>query len=109
MTGHFVSLVFIMLVVGAGVINYFTLGDKQSVENGLLWRCIMLGVLMTFLVPFILSVLGSTLIVGSEGNPANFLNYVAICLAVAIVPRFFLVNVSSPELPATRSICCSIS
>jgi YEATS-Like-Associating Three TM len=105
MTGHFVSLVFIMLVVGAagGVINYFTLGPKESSENGLLWRCIMLGVLMTFLVPFILSVFGSTLIVDSEGSPANLLNYVAICLAVAIAPRFFLVNVSSSVLNETRA------
>jgi len=105
MTGHFVSLVFIMLIVGAagGVINYFTLSPKQSVESSLLWRCIMLGVLMTFLVPFILSIFGSTLIVDSEGNPANLLNYVAICLAVAIVPRFFLVNVSSSLLSETRA------
>jgi len=105
MTGHFLSLVFIMLVVGAagGVINYFTLGPKQSLESGLLWRCIMLGVLMTFLVPFILSIFGSTLIVDSEGNPANLLNYVAICLTVAIAPRFFLVNVSSSVLNETRA------
>ena len=105
MTGHFVSLVIIMLIVGAagGVINYFTLGSKQPAESGLLWRCIMLGVLMTFLVPFILSVFGSTLIVDSEGNPANLLNYVAICLAVAIAPRFFLVNVSSSVLNETRA------
>ncbi len=105
MTGHFVSLVFIMLVVGAagGVINYFTLGPKQSAENGLLWRCVMLGVLMTFLVPFILSVFGSTLIVDSEGNPANLLNYVAICLAVAIAPRFFLSNISESVLNEARA------
>ena len=63
----------------------------------------MLGVLMTFLVPFILSIFGSTLIVDSEGNPANLLNYVAICLAVAIAPRFFLVKVSSSILSETRA------
>tara|TARA_B110000858_G_scaffold195960_1_gene253578 strand:- start:30940 stop:31614 length:675 start_codon:yes stop_codon:yes gene_type:complete len=105
MTGHFVSLVIIMLIVGAagGVINYFTLGSKQPAENGFLWRCIMLGVLMTFLVPFILSIFGSTLIVDSEGYPANLLNYVAICLAVAIAPRFFLANVSSSVLSETRA------
>ena len=105
MTGHFVSLVFIMLLVGAagGVINYFTLASKQSTEGGLLWRCIMLGVLMTFLVPFILSIFGSTLIVDSEGNPANLLNYVAICLAVAIAPRFFLTNLSESVLNETRA------
>jgi len=105
MTGHFVSLVFIMLVVGAagGVINYFTLTPQKSADSGLHWRCIMLGVLMTFLVPFILSIFGSTLIVDSEGDPANLLNYVAICLAVAIAPRFFLVNVSSSVLTETRA------
>ena len=58
---------------------------------------------MTFLVPFILSVFGSTLIVDSEGNPANLLNYVAICLAVAIAPRFFLSNVSDSVLNETRA------
>lgn len=105
MTGHFVSLVFIMLVVGAagGVINFFTISQNRSSESGLIWRCITLGVLMTFLVPFILSVFGSTLIVESEGNPANLLNYVAICLAVAISPRFFLSNVSDSVMSETRA------
>ena len=104
MTGHFLSLVFIMLVVGAagGVINYFTLSTKQAADSGLLWRCTMLGVLMTFLVPFVLSVFGSTLIVDSEGNPANLLNYVAVCLAVAIAPRFFLSNISDTVLNQAR-------
>ncbi len=104
MTGHFVSLVFTMLLVGAagGVINYFTLSTRHTSDTGLLARCIMLGVLMTFLVPFVLSVFGSTLIVDSEGSPANLLNYVAICLAIAISPRFFLANVSDSVLSETR-------
>jgi hypothetical protein len=61
-----------MFVVGAasGVINYFTLGPKQSLESCLLRRCITLGVLMMFLVPFILSIFGGTFIEDSEGNPA---------------------------------------
>lgn len=58
---------------------------------------------MTFLMPFILSIFGSTLSVDSEGNPANLLNYVAICLAVAIAPRFFLVNVSRGVLSETHA------
>ena len=94
-----------MFVVGAasGVINYFTLGPKQSLESCLLWRCITLGVLMMFLVPFILSIFGSTFIIDCGRNPAGLLNYVAICVAVAIVPRFFLVNVSSSVLSETRA------
>jgi hypothetical protein len=87
----------------AALSTTIALGSKQTIESGLLWRCIMLGVLMTFLVPFILSIFGSTLIVDSEGNPANLLNYVAICLAVAIAPRFFLVKVSSSILSETRA------
>lgn len=87
----------------AALSTTITLGSKQTIESGLLWRCIMLGVLMTFLAPFILSIFGSTLIVDSEGNPANLLNYVAICLAVAIAPRFFLVKVSSSILSETRA------
>jgi hypothetical protein len=61
-----------MFAVGA-VINYFTLCPQKSLESGLLWLCIMLGVLMKFLSPFILSIFGSTLIVLSEGDPANIL------------------------------------
>jgi hypothetical protein len=54
-------------------------------------------------VPFILSVFGSSLIIESEGNPAQMLNYVAICLAVAISPRFFMSNVSDNVLAETRA------
>jgi len=105
MTGHFSSLVIIMLLVGAagGIINYYTLSPKHTSDAALLRRCIMLGILITFLVPFVLSVFGSTLIVDSEGDPANLLNYVAICLAVAISPRFFLANVSHDVLSEARA------
>jgi hypothetical protein len=54
-------------------------------------------------VPFVLSVFGSTLIVDSEGDPANLLNYVAICLAVAISPRFFMTNLSDNVLAQARA------
>lgn len=66
-------------------------------------RCIMLGILMTFLVPFILSLFGSTLIVESEGDPARLLNYAAICLAVAISPRFLMANLLEIVLAETRA------
>ena len=105
MTGHFSSLVFIMLLVGAagGIINYYTLSPKQTAESAVMRRCVMLGILVTFLVPFLLSVFGSTLIVDSEGDPANLLNYVAICLAVAISPRFFMAAVSDNVLAEARA------
>lgn len=103
--GHFSSLVFIMILVGAagGVINYYTLSTKRVSDLNLLIRFIMLGIFVTFLVPFVLSVFGSTLIVDSEGDPANMLNYVAICLAVAISPRFFMANVSDDVMAEARS------
>jgi hypothetical protein len=63
----------------------------------------MLGVFITFLVPFILSVFGSTFIADSGRTQAGLLNYVAICVAVAIGPRFFLVNVSNIALSKTRA------
>ena len=102
--GHFYSLLFIMLLVGAagGVINYYTISPKRISDLNLLVRCIMLGILVTFIVPFVLNVFGSTLIVDSEGDAANLLNYVAICLAVAISPRFFLANVSDNVLNEAR-------
>ena len=103
--GHFSSLVFIMILVGAagGVINYYTVSSRQNADLNLLIRFIMLGIFVTFLVPFVLSVFGSALIVESEGDPANLLNYVAICLAVAISPRFFMSNVSENVLAETKS------
>tara|TARA_B110000238_G_scaffold157333_1_gene170358 strand:+ start:87 stop:368 length:282 start_codon:yes stop_codon:yes gene_type:complete len=63
----------------------------------------MLGVFMTFLGPFILSIFGSTFIIDCGRNPAGLLNYVAICVAVATGPRFFLVNVSSSVLSEIRA------
>ena len=105
MTGHFSSLVFIMLLAGTagGFINYYTLSTKQIADFAVLRRCIMLGILTTFLVPFILSLFGSSLIVDSEGDPAQLLNYVAICLAVAISPRFLMANLSENVLAETRT------
>ncbi|MDA0927320.1 MAG: hypothetical protein O2861_04485 [Proteobacteria bacterium] len=102
--GHFSSLVFIMILVGAagGVINYYTLSTKRASDFNLLIRFVMLGIFVTFLVPFVLSVFGSTLIVDSEGDPANLLNYVAICLAVAISPRFFMSNMSDDVMAEAR-------
>ncbi|MDB9968378.1 hypothetical protein OAE08_01745 [Gammaproteobacteria bacterium] len=63
----------------------------------------MLGVFMTFLVRFILSIFGSIFIVDSVRTQAGLVNCVAICVAVAIGPRFFLVNVSSSVLSETRA------
>ncbi len=105
MTGHFFSMVSIMILVGAagGLINYYTLSPRQASDLNMMGRCVMLGILVTFLVPFVLSVFGSTLIVDSEGNPANLLNYVAICLAVAISPRFFMVNATDSVLAEARA------
>ncbi len=102
--GHFSSLVFIMILVGAagGVINYYTLSTKRVSDFNLLTRLVMLGIFVTFLVPFVLSVFGSTLIVDSAGDQANLLNYVAICLAVAISPRFFMSNVSDDVVAEAR-------
>jgi hypothetical protein len=103
--GHFTTLVSIMILVGAagGVINYYTLSTKQLPDRSVLWRCIMIGIPVTFIVPFILSVFGSTLLVESQGNPANLLNYVAICLAVAITPRFFMTGVAENVLTEARA------
>ncbi|MDA0688717.1 MAG: hypothetical protein O2948_08730 [Proteobacteria bacterium] len=93
-----------MILVGAagGVINYYTLSTKRASDFNLLIRFVMLGIFVTFLVPFVLSVFGSTLIVDSEGDPANLLNYVAICLAVAISPRFFMSNMSDDVMAEAR-------
>ena len=98
-------MVFIMLLAGTagGVINYFTISTRQQNNVNLLLRFSLMGIFVTFLVPFVLSVFGSELIVESQGNPALLLNYVAICLAVAIMPRFFMSNVSDNVMAETRA------
>jgi len=103
--GHFTAMVFIMLLAGTagGVINYFTISTRQQNNVNLLLRFSLMGIFVTFLVPFVLSVFGSELIVESQGNPALLLNYVAICLAVAIMPRFFMSNVSDNVMAETRA------
>ena len=103
--GHFTAMVFIMLLAGTagGVINYFTISTRQQNNVNLLLRFSLIGIFVTFLVPFVLSVFGSELIVESQGNPALLLNYVAICLAVAIMPRFFMSNVSDNVMAETRA------
>ena len=85
MAAHLISLVFIMLVVGAagGVINYYRAWLEANDRKRLVVALHMLGVLMTFLAPFILSIFGSTLIVDSEGNPA-------VCLAKPAPPLTFV-------------------
>jgi hypothetical protein len=102
--GYFTSLVFIMILVGAagGAINYYTVSSKPLSDVSQLFRFMLLGIFVTFLVPFVLDIFGSTLIVDSEGSPANLLNYVAICLAVAILPRFFVSNVSDNVLAEAK-------
>ena len=102
---HFISLLFIMVLVGAagGVINYYTIATRRAADTFLLVRFMMLGIFVTFLVPFVLSVFGSTLIEETAGNATNMLNYVAICLAIAISPRFFMGNVSDNVLAEARA------
>lgn len=104
MTTHFTSLVLIMCIVGAagGMVNYYTQAANQNSDLAMLKRCIVLGITMTFLVPFILNLAGSALIVESEGDPAKMLNYVAICLAVSFLPRFFMTSVSDSVLAEAR-------
>lgn len=105
MNAHFTSLVIIMVLVGAagGVVNFYTQPGRSLTNTSLLKRFVVLGVGVTFLVPFILDLFGSTLIIDSEGDPAKLLNYVAICLAVAFVPRFFITNVTDNVIAEARA------
>ncbi|MEX2131966.1 MAG: YEATS-associated helix-containing protein [Pseudohongiellaceae bacterium] len=105
MNAHFTSLVIIMLLVGAagGVVNYYTQPVRTLSNPALLKRFVVLGIGVTFLVPFVLDLFGSTLVVDSQGDPAKLLNYVAICLAIAFTPRFFLTNVTDNVVAEARA------
>ena len=61
--GYFTSLIFIMILVGAagGVINFYTVGNRRQADIAVLIRYCLLGIFVTFLVPFVLNIFGSTL------------------------------------------------
>lgn len=105
MNAHFFSLVFVMLLVGAagGLVNHYTQPVRALAGNATMKRYVVSGVVVTFLVPFILDVFGSTLIIDSQGDPAKLLNYVAICLAVSLLPRYFLTPLSETVIAEARA------
>ena len=93
-----------MLLVGAagGVVNYYTQSGKNAADSQVLRRFIVLGMVAPFVVPFVLELFGSNLIAEVFTDPGKMLNYVAICLAAAFVPRFFVTNISESILAETR-------
>ncbi|MFM1897173.1 MAG: hypothetical protein RLZZ385_2247 [Pseudomonadota bacterium] len=102
---HFLSLVVIMLLVGAagGIANYYTLPVRNQSRAIMLKRFVVLGMCAPFLVPFVLDLFGSTLIMDSQGDPAKMLNYVAICLGFALLPRFLITGVNDTVLAEARA------
>ena len=102
---HFISLVFLMLLVGAagGVANFYTLPLRSVSGSAMLKRFVVLGMCAPFLVPFVLDLFGSTLIMDSQGDPAKMLNYVAICLGFALLPRFFITNMTDSVVAEARA------
>jgi len=105
MSGNIIYLVVVMLLVGAagGVVNYYTQSGKNAADSQVFRRFIVLGMVAPFLVPFVLELFGSTLIAEVYTDSGKMLNYVAICLAAAFVPRFFVTNVSESILAETRT------
>lgn len=105
MNAQFASLVFIMLLVGAsgGVVNYYTQPSRTLGNPVMLKRFVVLGSCMPFLVPFLLDLLGSTLIYDLQGDQAKLLNFIAICLGMAFLPRFFLTNITDNVVAEARA------
>lgn len=93
---HVSILIVTMLVVGAagGVINYYTQTSKRETDSSDLLRFMFIGAAITFIVPFLLDLMGSPLIDEIEGDATKMLNYIAMCLIASIMTRFFLISVS---------------
>jgi hypothetical protein len=105
MNMQFAGLVIIMLLVGAagGAVNYYTQPGRSLGNPALLKRFIVLGSCMPFLVPFLLDLFGSTLIYDLAGDPAKMLNFVAICLGMAFLPRLFISNMTDNVIAEARA------
>lgn len=96
MATHIFALVAIMLMAGVfgGLLNYYMQAQVDA-ENTSMPRCLVGGLMASFLVPLVLFLVSSNLVLESQGDPSGMLIFAGFCLIAAWASRFAMTSVTS--------------
>ncbi len=103
MASHVLVLVAVMLMTGVfgGLVNYYLHGQHDP-DVVSLPRSLVVGGAAAFLVPVILSLLGSDLINASQGDPGQLVLFAGFCLIASLASRVFIVSTTDRILQVAR-------
>lgn len=103
MAGHVLILIAVMLMAGVfgGLVNYYLHGQHDP-DIVSLPRSLVVGGAASFLVPVILSLLGSDLITASQGDPALLVLFAGFCLIAALASRVVIISSSDRIMEVAR-------
>ncbi len=103
MASHVLVLVAVMLMAGVfgGLVNYYLHGQHDP-EVVSLPRSLVVGGAASFLVPVILSLLGSDLVNQSQGDPGQLVLFAGFCLIAALASRIFIISTTDRIMQVAR-------
>lgn len=103
MASHVLVLVAVMLMAGVfgGLVNYYLHGQHDP-EVVSLPRSLVVGGAGSFLVPVILSLLGSDLVNQSQGDPGQLVLFAGFCLIAALASRVFVISTTDRIMQVAR-------
>ena len=86
------ELILIMLVAGffGGLINYLQTYESKNENKLLFWKCIIIGIGASFLVPLFLQTISSAIITSCEQNSKDYLVFGGFCLIASIFSKRFI-------------------
>ncbi|MFC3852859.1 YEATS-associated helix-containing protein [Salinispirillum marinum] len=104
MLTHVFVLIAVMLMAGlfGGLVNYYLHGQHDP-DVVSLPRSLVVGGAASFMVPVVLSLLGSDLISASEGDPGQFVLFAGFCLIAALASRVFIISTTDRIMETARS------
>jgi hypothetical protein len=81
-----------MIISGffGGLINFLQSYKAESKDSILFWKCIIVGIGASFLVPLFLQTISSAIITTAEQNPKDYLIFGGFCLIAAIYSKRFI-------------------
>ncbi|TGG95550.1 hypothetical protein E4656_03795 [Natronospirillum operosum] len=103
MASHVLVLIAVMLMAGVfgGLVNYYLHGQHDP-EIVSLPRSLVVGGAASFLMPVVLSLLGSDLVNQSQGDPGQLVLFAGFCLIAALASRVFIVSTTDRILQVAR-------
>ncbi|MEX0584283.1 MAG: YEATS-associated helix-containing protein [Natronospirillum sp.] len=103
MASHVLVLIAVMLMAGVfgGLVNYYLHGQHDP-DIVSLPRSLVVGGAASFLVPVVLSLLGSELINDSQGDPGLLVLFAGFCLIAALASRVFVISSSDRIMEVAR-------